>query len=110
MWVSLKKKKDFILLKKKGKYLKKQSFFIVYRKNGLSYSRIALFFPKWVGKAVQRNKFKRWARHFVAKQKGEEGLDILLGLKKRERSFYKNMKYKDFYSGFERVFKDIEFE
>ncbi|MDE0518028.1 MAG: ribonuclease P protein component [Bdellovibrionales bacterium] len=108
MWISLNKKKDFILLRKKGKYLKTPGFFIIYRKNGLSSSRIALFFPKWTGKAVQRNKFKRWARHFVAKQKWREELDILLGFEKREKSFYKNMKYHDFYTGFERVSKYIE--
>ena len=110
MWVSLNKKKDFILLRKKGKYLKIQGFFIMYRKNNLSYNRIALFFPRWTGTAVQRNQFKRWARHFIAEQKWKKGLDIMLGFEKKEKSFYKDMKHQGFYAGFKQVSKYIESE
>ena len=109
MWVSLNKKKDFILLKKQGKRLKKQGFFIIYRQNNLSYCRRALFFPKWTGKAIQRSRFKRWARHFLLKKQWPKGLDLLLGFEKREEPFYKKMNYRDFYRGFEQVYRYIEF-
>ena len=79
------------------------------KKNGFSYNRFAFFFPRWTGKAVQRNRFKRWARHFVRKRSWPVGLDILLGFEKTEKDFYNNVNYKQFYSGFEKACQNIEF-
>ena len=110
MWVSLKKKEDFILLKKRGKRLKKQGFFMIYRQNDLSYCRKAFSFPRWTGKAVQRKRFKRWAHHFLLRKKELKGWDILLGFERREELFYKEMNYKAFCRGFEQIYRRIDFE
>lgn len=103
------KKKDFVLLIKKGKREAEQGFFIIYRINGLSYSRFVLCFPKWTGKAVQRVRFKRWSRHFIRKREWSVNLDLLLGFEKREKSFYKVMNYKKVFSGFEKVCQRIKY-
>ena len=107
--IFINKKKDFVLLRKKGKREAGQGFFIIYRINGLSYSRFALYFPKWTGKAVQRVRFKRWSRHFIRQKEWSVNLDVLLGFEKREKSFYKVMDYKNFFSGFEKVCRRIKY-
>ena len=107
--VFLSKKKDFILLKKEGRRKSRAGFFIVYRKNHLPYCRFALMFPRWTGKAVCRNRFRRWARHFLREQKDLFGLDLLLGFEKREKSFYKMMKYDNFCLGFKKLFRRITY-
>ena len=93
---TLNKKRDFEILKKKGRRLKKNFFFIIYRNNQLSYSRVAWVFPRWTGKAVLRNRFKRWGRDVLKKHQYFSGQDLLVGFEKRERSFYREMKYKVF--------------
>jgi len=100
-------KRDIFLLKKKGKRVSKNGFFIIYRKNQLSYCRAVYFFPRWTGKAVKRNLFKRWSRHFVRKNKHFIGLDMLLGFEKKEKDFYKQMNYNQFCTGFESISKLI---
>ena len=107
-WVSINKKEDFILLKKKGRRRKKEGFFIIYRKNDLSYCRFILFFPRWTGNAVCRNRFKRWARHFLREKKWSLSIDLLLGFEKKEKNFYKKMNYKNFCSGFEKICQRID--
>ena len=107
--VFIKRRKDFVLLRKKGKRETEPGFFIVYRVNSLSYSRFALFFPKWTGKAVQRNLFKRWSRHFIRERNWPVHLDLLFGFEKREKSFYKTMDYKRFFSGFEKTCRRIKY-
>ena len=107
---SINKKKDFILLMREGKRVREMGFFIVYRKNNLAYYRFALFFPKWTGNAVQRNRFKRWTRHFLREKKWTGGLDLLLGFEKREKDFYKMMNYKKICSGFEKLASVLSFE
>ena len=107
--VFINRKKDFILLREKGKREVKQGFFIVYRVNGLSYNRFALCFPKWTGGAVQRNLFKRWSRHFIREKTWPVHLDLLLGFEKREKSFYKRMNCKGFFFGFEETCRRIKY-
>lgn len=106
--LSLSKKKDFLLLKKEGRKISKEGFFIIYRKNRQACCRFALFFPKWTGKAVQRNRFKRWARHFLREKQSLEAWDLMLGFEKQEKDFYKGMNYKCFCAGFEKVYREIK--
>ena len=107
-WLSITKKQDFFLLKKQGKKLSKAGFFLVYRENRLFYCRFALCFSKYTGSAVLRNRFKRWARSFLKKQKWEGKWDILLGFEKKEKDFYQGLKYTDFCCGFKVLCQNIE--
>lgn len=107
-WFSITKRKDFVFLKKQGTKLSKAGFFIVYRENNLSYCRFGLCFSKKTGKAVQRNRFKRWARFFFKKQRWKNNIDLLLGFENKDRQFYQNLKYIDFYDGFKRLCQCVE--
>ena len=107
-WLSITKRQDFGFLKKRGKKLSKAGFFIVYRKNNLSCCRFALCFSKKTGKAVQRNRFKRWARSFLKNQRWKSNVDLLLGFENKEKHFYQNLKYTDFYDGFKQLCQYIE--
>ncbi len=106
---TLNKKKDFEKLKTQGQKLKQKFFFIVYRSNQLSYSRVAWVFPRWIGKAVLRNRFKRWGREVLRSIQYPEGQDLLIGFEKREKGFYKTMKYKIFCHTFKKVLQCIPF-
>lgn len=106
-WLSLSKKKDFLLLKKEGQKISRGGFFILCRKNKLSFCRFALFFPKWTGRAVYRNRFRRWTRHFLRKKSFPFPADLLLGFEKKEKSFYKTMSYERFCAGFEKIFQRV---
>ena len=105
----IRRKKDFILLRRRGKKVRAGGFFVLYRENNLSYNRFALFFPRRTGKAVQRTRFKRWARYFVRGRPWPAGLDIMLGFEEKEKDFYKDMNYKRFFSLFEKICQRIEY-
>lgn len=107
--VFLNRKKDFILLKRGGRKEEEGGGFILYKENSLSYNRFALFFPKWTGKAIQRNRFKRCVRYFIRKRSWPVGLDVMLGFEKREKDFYKNMDCKKLLSIFEKMCRRIEY-
>ena len=102
------KKKDFAVLKQKGTKIRGRGFFIVCRKNNLTYSRFGFFFPKWTGNAVQRNRFKRWGRRFLQWEKLPVGVDLLLGLEKREKDFYQRINFESFCLSFKKLFLRIE--
>ena len=107
-WLSITKRQDFSFLKRRGKKLSKAGFFIVYRENNLSYCRFALCFSKKTGKAVKRNRFKRWARSFLKGQRWSSNVDLLLGFENKEKHFYQNLKYIDFCDGFEQLCPSVE--
>ncbi len=94
------KKPDFSQLKKNGRSQRQKGFFVVYRKNKLSYARFAFVFPRYSGNAVQRNRFKRWARMLLNQKQELSGLDLLLGFEKKEKARYKKLNYKEFCAGF----------
>ena len=55
----LREKKDFTALYNNGKSVKEKSFILLYRKNGLSFSRRAFLASKKVGNSVSRNRARR---------------------------------------------------
>ncbi|MFA5634853.1 MAG: ribonuclease P protein component [Anaerovoracaceae bacterium] len=55
----LRNKKDFSSLYNKGKSVGERSLVLIYRKNGLSYNRMAFLASKKVGGSVQRNRARR---------------------------------------------------
>lgn len=55
----LRSKKDFSLLYNRGKSIRERSLILIYRKNGLSYTRRAFLASKKVGNSVVRNRARR---------------------------------------------------
>ncbi len=80
---------------------------MVYRANQLAHSRFAFVFPRWTGKAVQRNRFKRWSRHFLRNKKSPFNMDLMMGFEKRDKHFYQRMSYEEFCAGFEKIYTCI---
>lgn len=108
--VSLKKKSDFLKLRQEGIKVQAGGGFLIYRKNTLSCHRFAWSFSRYTGSAVQRNRFKRWAREFFKEQEpflGSMGLDLLAGLKKRNKDFYKTINYEKFCQIFKSALRRI---
>jgi len=76
----LKLRRDITLLFKFGKPVQNEDFVIIYRKNGLDYSRIAISVKKKFGKANRRNKLRRWVKECFRtnKEKIASGFDYLI--------------------------------
>lgn len=55
----LRRKDDFSLIYKRGKSIGERYIVLFYKKNGLSYNRIAFLASKKVGNSVQRNRARR---------------------------------------------------
>lgn len=58
----IRRKKDFLLLYKKGSRYRGKYFTLIYHPREFSFSRIGVVAGKKIGNAVQRNKIKRWIR------------------------------------------------
>jgi len=55
----LRRKEDFSSIYKRGKSIGERYIVLFYKKNGLSYNRIAFLASKKVGNSVQRNRARR---------------------------------------------------
>lgn len=66
----IKKKKDFLFLYRKGTRVRTRFFNIIYHENGAGFSRLAVVVSRKIGKAVVRNKIKRWVRELFRRNKG----------------------------------------
>lgn len=80
----IRKKKDFLLLYKKGRRYKGKYFNLIYLSNNLSSSRIAIVVGRKIGNAVKRNKIKRWMRDLFRRNKEllKSSVDIVIIPKK----------------------------
>ena len=103
--------REVILKRKKPltpRKIKAQGFFLIYRKSPTSScSRPKFAFARWTGKAWQRNRFKRWGRHFLREKKPPFNMELTMGFEKREKSFYQRMNYEKFCAGFEKLYTRI---
>lgn len=66
----IRKKKDFLVLYKKGYRYKSRHFNLIGLSNALPYSRVGVVASRKVGNAVARNKAKRWMRELFRRNKG----------------------------------------
>ncbi|MFN3692182.1 MAG: ribonuclease P protein component [Fervidobacterium sp.] len=76
----LKLRREVTLLFKFGKAAQNDDFVVIYRKNGLGYSRIAISVKRKFGKANRRNKLRRWVRECFRLNKSDilKGYDFLI--------------------------------
>ena len=65
----IRKKKDFLLLYKKGRRYRGKYFNLIYFSNSLSFSRMATVVSRKVGNSVKRNKIKRQMRELFRRNK-----------------------------------------
>jgi ribonuclease P protein component len=65
----IRKKKDFLFLYQKGYRIRGKYFNLIYHENDLGYSRLGIVVNRKIGKAVVRNKIKRWVRELFRRNK-----------------------------------------
>jgi len=65
----IRKKKDFLILYKKGYRYKSKYFNLIGLSNALTYSRAGVVASRKVGNAVARNRAKRWIRELFRRNK-----------------------------------------
>src|SRR5512138_2144790 len=65
----IRKKKDFLVLYKKGHRYKSRYFSLIYSISELPYSRVGVVASRKVGGAVIRNKAKRWMRELFRRNR-----------------------------------------
>lgn len=105
----LKLRRDITLLFKFGKSVQNEDFVIIYRKNGLDYSRIAISVKKKFGKANRRNKLRRWVKECFRtnKEKIASGFDYLIIARKSLSEKFEESDYwyvcSSLLSAFERI-------
>ena len=70
---------------------------INYKPNEIGHVRCGWTIPKKVGKAVVRNKLKRWCRECVREfLDAERGLDLNIVINEADTEFFKKIKYSEF--------------
>ena len=81
----LRLRKDFDRVFKEGKVVQNDYLVMLYRKNGLGYSRIGIVVKRKFGKAHDRNRIKRWIREIYRRWKMEfpEGYDYVFLTRKK---------------------------
>jgi ribonuclease P protein component len=76
----IRKKKDFLVIYKKGKRYRNRYFNLIYLANTLAFSRVGVVASRKVGNAVIRSKVKRWMRELFRRNKNlfEFSVDLLI--------------------------------
>lgn len=105
----LKLRKDILKVYKNGKSIQSSYFVILYCKNGLDYSKFAFSVKKKFGKAVKRNKVKRWMREIVRTNKMNipKGYDYLIIVRKLLSKDFEYIQFSQFKEAFLELFERI---
>ncbi|SHH23067.1 ribonuclease P protein component [Thermosipho atlanticus] len=108
----LKLRKDILNVIRNGKGIQNDWFVVLYIRNGLDYSRYAFSVKKKFGKAVKRNKLKRWLRESIRNNKSTipKGYDYLIIARKKLSDQFENITYKEFLSEFLAMFERVSNE
>ncbi|MDK2886595.1 MAG: ribonuclease protein component [Thermosipho sp. (in: thermotogales)] len=108
----LKLRKDILKVFNTGKVIQNDWFVIFYFRNGLDYSRFAFSVKKKFGKAVKRNKVKRWMRESIRNNKDKipKGFDYLIVVRKKLSSSFKNLSFREFVNSFLSLFERVNNE
>ena len=88
-------RKDFVNLNRFGIRYRTKHFTIIFKKNGLHFSRLGITANKKTGNAVTRNKVKRLIREYFRLNKSDlpKGYDIVFVAKQNAGDLiYSNMK------------------
>jgi ribonuclease P protein component len=92
----LRLRRDITLVFKFGKAIQTEDFVILFRKNGLDYSRIAISVKKKFGKANRRNKLRRWVRECFRLNKDviPKGYDFMIIARRALSEKFETSSYK----------------
>ncbi|MBO8140487.1 MAG: ribonuclease P protein component [Thermosipho sp. (in: Bacteria)] len=108
----LKLRKDILEVFNKGKGIQNDWFVVLFFKNGLDYSRFAFSVKKKFGKAVKRNKVKRWMRESIRNNKDfiPKGYDYLIIVRKKLSLNFDILSYREFSEVFLSLFERVNDE
>ncbi|ABR31473.1 ribonuclease P [Thermosipho melanesiensis] len=108
----LKLRKDFKRLYETGKSIQVPYFVIIYLKNGFEYSRFGFSVRKKFGKAVRRNRLKRWMREVIRTNKYviPKGYDYLIIARKHLSRDFEKITYQHFKEELLKLFARIDDE
>lgn len=95
---TVKKSREFSNIIHNGVFYKNKSYTIYYKDNDLDYYRFGISVSKKLGKAVDRNKYKRQLRFIIDKYKKnyQNGTDYIIIIKNGFKELDFNSKDKDF--------------
>jgi ribonuclease P protein component len=108
----LKLRKDILEIFNRGKGIQNDWFVVLFLKNGLDYSRFAFSVKKKFGKAVKRNKVKRWMRESIRNNKNliPRGYDYLIIVRKKLSAIFDSLAYQRFSEAFLSMFERVNDE
>ena len=112
-FIVLSRNSDFSKIRQEGRKFKAAPWLLVgYRKNDEDHMRWGWTISKRIGKAVLRNRFKRWSRECLRQIDGEFAeltkYDVnLVFLPPRDPLFYKTMNFRQFKAAVQNVKKRI---
>ncbi|AMW32897.1 ribonuclease P protein component [Fervidobacterium changbaicum] len=92
----LRLRRDISLVFRFGKAIQSENFVVLYKKNGLDYSRLAIIVKRKFGKANRRNKLRRWIRECFRLNKDiiPKGYDFIVIARRALSEKFENSSYK----------------
>lgn len=95
---TLKKRSEFTTLRSAGRSVHISDYIVVnFKLNAHGSNRFGWTVPKYVGKAVLRNKLKRWCREFFRLNpvSTQDKYDVNIVFKRKNKQFYEDLLHED---------------